>query len=333
MIRIFGTHDRESGAHMRPLKRNFTIAAAAVAVVSLGTGVVAYHSHGQTSPAGDNDVTVCIGADSVLRVPAAGICPNGSTLVKLAGPDLEKPDPPDDETPGGAKKPGESYEDQLADLENQIKKIESALFEVVDQNGKVMFRVTSDSVRLYNEDGRGVAAMVASPEGGHFTSWSADRKITATIGADRDRVGFQLFEGNMPSLSLLKQDAGNYSLKFTSGKNIIAGIGESKAGTGALVVGDSQGKTKASMTVNDGKGALSIFNSSGNGVASLSESVNAGGLLVLTDASSNVMVKMGTNYNRYGVVMTFPPGFPYVPRSGLPGSYFLGCAAGPSCIP
>ena len=42
---------------------------------------------------------------------------------------------------------------------------------------------------------------------------------------------------------------------------------------------------------------------------------------------------MGTNGNRYGVVMALPQGLPYVPKSGLPGSYMLGCAPGPACVP
>jgi len=46
------------------------------------------------------------------------------------------------------------------------------------------------------------------------------------------------------------------------------------------------------------------------------------------------MVKMGVN-GTYGVVLTGPKaGFPYVPSSGLPGSYMLGCAAsGTDCHP
>jgi hypothetical protein len=68
----------------------------------------------------------------------------------------------------------------------------------------------------------------------------------------------------------------------------------------------------------------------------LTESGNGGGALGLTDANSLAVVKMGVNYNRYGVVMTFPPGVPYIPSLGLPGSYILGCAANPSgaiCVP
>jgi hypothetical protein len=46
------------------------------------------------------------------------------------------------------------------------------------------------------------------------------------------------------------------------------------------------------------------------------------------------MVKFGVNQDRYGVVLAGPvSGFPLVPGSGLPGSYFLGCAGGDKCGP
>jgi hypothetical protein len=45
---------------------------------------------------------------------------------------------------------------------------------------------------------------------------------------------------------------------------------------------------------------------------------------------------MGHNGNRYGIVLAGPVlGLPLVPRSALPGSYFMGCASGdkPACVP
>jgi hypothetical protein len=175
--------------------------------------------------------------------------------------------------------------------------------------------------------------MLANSEGGEFVARSADGRLSAFLGSYGERVGLRLTEGGAPRLDLLRQEAGNYSFKIPFGDGVIAGIGESKAGTGALVIGDLHGRARVSLTINDGKGAASVFNDSGNAIASLTESVNGGGLLVLTDKNSYAMVKMGSNSNRYGVVMAFPPGFPYVPRSGLPGSYFLGCTGGGSCVP
>jgi hypothetical protein len=53
-------------------------------------------------------------------------------------------------------------------------------------------------------------------------------------------------------------------------------------------------------------------------------------------ADGNAAVRMGHNGNRYGIVLAGPVlGLPLVPRSGLPGSYFMGCAGGerPACVP
>jgi hypothetical protein len=321
---------------MRRLRKIVATGAAGLAVVSLATWVVAVAAGGQSpgDKGGDNDVNVCVGADSVLRSPESGICPNGSTRIALSGPDIKKPEPADENDPlGPTKKPGESGSDQLAALERRISNLEkSSLFEVVNKKGDLIFSVAPGRVQVYNEN-KAVAAILATSEGGQFVGRSADGSLSAFVGSYGERAGLRLTEGGLPRLELLRQVAGNYSFKIPSGDGVIAGIGESKAGTGALVVGDKGGRAKASMSINDGKGAVSIFNGAGSGVASLTESVNGGGLLVLTDANSYAVVKMGTNYNRYGVVMTFPPGFPYVPRSGLPGSYFMGCAAGPSCVP
>jgi hypothetical protein len=114
----------------------------------------------------------------------------------------------------------------------------------------------------------------------------------------------------------------------------IAGIGESSAGTGALVIGNSNGQVKASMTLAEGKGMLSLFNKKRADILSLTEGATGGGLLTIGDADGAPMVKMGVNEGRYGIVLAGPvAGFPLVPSSGLPGSYFLGCSGGAACRP
>jgi hypothetical protein len=87
------------------------------------------------------------------------------------------------------------------------------------------------------------------------------------------------------------------------------------------------------MTGGD-RGAVTVFNAAGAPVVELSEATSGGGLLTIGGADSTTMVKIGVKDDRYGVVLTGPKaGFPFVPRSGLPGSYFLGCTGGSSCTP
>jgi len=284
-----------------------------------------------TADAQDNDVTVCVGADSILRSPESGICASGSQQFKVSGPGISKVDATDGDP---TAQPDESEAGPLAAIEDRLNKLEtSSVFEVVDTEGRVIFSVAPGRVYLYNSDGAVVAALGTTAEGGAFSARTPDAKLTAFIRALGDRVDLRINEGELARLALGRGEAGNYSLQLPLGDKVIAGVGESKAGTGALVVGDAKGPTRAAMEVNDGKGALNVFNLAGHGVASLTESVGGGGLLVLTDANSNATVMMKTNDNRYGVVMALPPGLPYVPKSGLPGSYMLGCAGGPSCVP
>ena len=61
-----------------------------------------------------------------------------------------------------------------------------------------------------------------------------------------------------------------------------------------------------------------------------------GGGMLQIDSKDGAVVKMGNVNNAYGIVMTGPrPGLPLVPKSGLPGSYFLGCKSDqrPACTP
>lgn len=306
-------------------RNNIAFVLAGILLVSLAPRFV-FSAAGQDN----NDVTVCVGADSILRSPESGICPSGSRQIKLSGPGIQKVDNDDDPM----KPPDESKSDPLADIERRISSLEkSSVFEVVNKQGKVIFSVAPGIVQLYNTDGVDVAAVGATSEGGVFAARTPDAKVTAFVRALGERVGLRITEGGAPRLDLGRQEAGNYSFKVPLGDKVIAGIGESKAGTGAIVVGDGKGRTRAAMEVNDGKGSLDVFNGDGQGVALLTESVGGGGLLVLTDANSRATVMMKTNDNRYGVVMAFPPGLLYAPKSGLPGSYMLGCAAGPACVP
>lgn len=282
----------------------------------------------------NNDVTVCVAKDSILRSPVSGVCPPGSQQIKLSGPDLKKPDADDDDSLGPTKKPDEPKSDSLADIEQRLSSLENAsVFEVVNQKGSVIFGVSPGKAQLYNSDGVVVAAMSAAPEGGGFAARTPDSKVRTFLRASGALVGLRLREGDFTRLDLGRQKAGNYAFKVPLGDDkVIAGIGESKAGTGAIVVSDMSGRIRAETVVSDGKGWVNIFNSGGAGIASLTESVGGGGLLVLTDASSRAMVMMKGNRG-YGVVMAFPPGLLYAPKSGFPGSYMLGCAAGPACVP
>ena len=149
--------------------------------------------------------------------------------------------------------------------------------------------------------------------------------------------GIRITEDGAPRLELGTSQIGRYSLRVPSrnGQGVAAGIGETEAGTGAIIIGGESGQPRARMLVySDGKGALEVLNGQVQPVAALTEGATGGGLLVIGDSKGAPMVKMGVKDDRYGIVMAGPKsGFPLVPRSGLPGSYFLGCAGGDACQP
>jgi hypothetical protein len=247
-----------------------------------------------------------------------------------------------------------SAPDALADLDQRISKLEKVgPLVITDNAGKAIFKVAfnaeANGAQVVNSKGSPVAMIGAHQDGGYFqaTDSTNDSKGT-TIGFADSFSGIFFNEkvteeknGEMVSkyvtrLNLGKKIQGNYALKVLTGDGeMIAGIGESKAGSGAIVIGNSKGSLRAAFSVaNENKGLIDIVSAEGNSVASFGEaSGNTGGSLVLGNKDGEPRVKMGTNALRYGVVLTLPPGMPYVTKTGLPGSYMLGCAGGPSCVP
>ena len=249
----------------------------------------------------------------------------------------------------------DSESDELADLERRVTNLEAGeLFTVVDRQGqgaKKLFSVTStnssSTATLYDSGEVGVASMVATADGGYFTALAASGSARYALGADDTTLaglrfiesatgaGTVITSGDQMRIELGRQKSGNYGLGFPRGSGELAGIGESKAGTGLILVGDKEGNKRATiMTGAGGKGMIGIFNGDIAVLAFGEATGNSGGLLAIGNAGTEPRVKMGTNDNRYGVVMALPKGLPYVPKSGLPGSFMLGCAGGPpACTP
>ncbi len=321
-----------------------TLAALTGAAVAAFVGVYRDQARWNAYAAGTEPpgITACAGADLVLRIAAAnGTCPAGTSPVKLGIRDT-KPDPPDcddcDPLHDPASKPP-SADARLAALEQRIENLEKApVFEVVDSTGSLIYRVSGDAATLYSRDGTAVAGMVASDTGGVFVVKSADGRAqrSVTLGVSGGNVGLRFMEGGKVRLDMIRNDAGgNFALKVpgSSATGAIAGIGESRVGTGAMVAGDKSGSIRASLSIDTGKGAATVFNGGGIAIVAVREAVTGGGIVMLGNSSGAPAVKMVTPYDRYGAVLTGPgAGFPYVPHSGLPGSYMLGCAAGPTCL-
>ncbi len=330
----------------------FGIASTAIGTATI-TASVAWFALGPSAPQSDaqgperpgnltgGTLIVCTGQDGILRAfrPSPG-CPPGQTLLPLV-PESGGDDGLDvldfDEEPKG--KPGPRFKDDpLADLEQRVADLrKSPLLTVVDKEGNRLFRIAPQEVLLYNGRDKSVARIAATQDGGLFGTRSADSMLYAFAGVSLMRAGIRLQEDEALRLDLGRHTAGNFSLKVssdTSSGDPIAGIGESAAGTGAVIAADDSARVRASITVADGKGTIGIFNETGTALLSFRQAVNGAGLLAIGDAKGREAIKMDTNDSKYGAVIAGPQvGFPLVTGSGLPGSYFLGCAGGDACRP
>jgi hypothetical protein len=292
---------------------------------------------GQEPIVGPDEVTLCVGPgpDHILRAtPLDGSCPPDHQELRLEEEDeaiCELCDPEDPPKPRDPARDG-----QLAALDDRIRALEkSAYFEVVTKDGRPVFRVEPGGARLFNPESTAVAALGTSEQGGYFTGRTTRGSHYASIGASGDRGGVRLLEVDLARLELKVQD-GKGSLRIPSATGVIAGLGQSTAGSGALLVGTLAGDVRGSFTVPNGRGMIASNGQAASGGTALLEPGIGGGMFGLDDTRGGAAVKMGHNGHRYGIVLAGPVlGFPLIPKSGLPGSYFMGCttAVKPACVP
>lgn len=311
-------------------------AAAAWLVVGAGNGASSASPSGQgassagAGPAsGPMDVVVlCVAPDRVLHQPSSEeSCPPGHELISLEPEDRCPLCPPDE-------KPEDSSSDPaLKDLERRLDALERApYFEVVNEEERPVFTVSADGVRVYDKAGVPKVAFGSSGGGGYLTVTSglAEASMTATATTG----GIRFVEDDLTRLVLSGNDAGGSSLLIPSGSGVIAGLGASKDGPGTLLVGTLDGRVKATLSLPGDRATVQVTGENG-AQASIMEQGIGGGMLQL-DSRDGAIVKMGHVDNKYGIVMAGPrPGMPLVPKSGLPGGFFLGCGGSspPACTP
>ena len=287
---------------------------------------------GEAPAAEGAEPVICVGSDTILRGAAPnGRCAAGETTLNLDSeevPDCDDCNPFDD----GQRLQRQQRRDRLSQLEERVEKLERhALLTVVSKDGKPVMKVSPAGARFYNSIPAAVAAIGVSDAGGYFTGRSGTRDVEASIGASSTSVGIRTFEGPLVKL-ILAGEKGQYALRIPSLDGVIAGIGETRPGTGALIIGDRRGRLRTSLTVPSGGGMLGINGRSGHAILAIHPKATGGGMIAIGTAQGDPAVKMGNNYEKYGIVMTGPVlGLPLTMGSGLPGSYILGCAGGPLC--
>ena len=282
-----------------------------------------------SGPAPDQDVViVCAGGDDILQapLPQGGCAPGQRTISLLRESDcpLCPPDESDADT---------SDDPALKDLEKRVHALEHApYFEVVNDREEPIFVVSQDGVRVFGKGGIPRAAFGSTSGGGYFTvsNGFSEASMTATSTTG----GLQFVEDGLTRLIASGSDSSGGSLRIPSGNGVVAGIGVSKDGPGTLLIGTLAGQVRATFSVPGDRAMVQVQGVNDAGI-SMMEQGSGGGMLQI-DSRDGAIVKMGNVNNAYGIVMTGPrPGLPLVPKSGLPGSYFMGCKSDqrPACTP
>jgi hypothetical protein len=312
---------------------NTTGVYASIAVVSVALALWSANGHPQARGPSTEPTIFCVGAGGALVGRNRRCAPRETELRIVVGTSAASAST--DAGSAASARSGPAPRDPTVELERRVSRLErSSVFEVVTTNGDPVLTVAPGGIQVYNGARLAVATIPADDEGGAFDVRSASGVLEASLRADGTGVELAVTDSGRERLTLGRRDTPNYVFRVPKGEGLVAGIGESRAATGVLIIGDSEGRTRASMAIAGDKAALGVFNGAGQAVLSLTEGATRGGLLAIGNERGDPIVKMGVNEDRYGVVLTGPrAGFPLVPKSGLPGSYILGCSGGSSCQP
>ena len=282
---------------------------------------------GASGPARRMDVAIlCVTPDRVLHEPETpGSCPQGQRLIVLETEDTCALCPPEE--------PTESDDPALRELEQRLLALEKApYFEVVNDQDQPVFTVSREGVTVFSKAGVPKAAFRSAEGGGYFTATSGF--ADATMSATGTTGGLRFVEDGLTRLDLSGNDSGGSSLRLPAGNGVIAGFGVSKDGPGTLLIGNRSGRVTTSLSIPGERGMIQVQGENGAAISMMQQGTG-GGMLQL-DSNAGAIVKMGNVDNRYGIVLAGPrPGMPLVPKSGLPGGFFLGCggASPPACTP
>lgn len=289
--------------------------------------------HAQDDP--PKTVDVCADAAGTLRLTeVAAPCRPGERRLRIRQPDLQKPN--DQQAQNDAR---------IDDLRTRVKALEKraaegkllknrvfAPFEVVNEDGYVIFRVENEYVWFYNSKNKAVARIVADDDGGFLETRSLTDNLQAVLGVRGNRANlFIQHHDNSRVVLGSDETGGRYGLRVLQpdGK-VVASIGQNQDGDGQAFVADAGGTPRAAFTVlRNGGGSLEIKNKGGTTVANLLASEMGNGRLTLFNQAGATMVEAGVNAENVGVVRTGPsafgPGGSFV--TGFPASYIIGKAA------
>lgn len=253
-------------------------------------------------------VHTCAGADGTLHMTNAAVpCAPGERRVRIK---VRIPEEKDCEEDSARLQKLESrlkdleYRDRMGTL--RAKRVH-APFEVVTKRDGRLMRIEEQNVTFYNQDAKPVVWIEADASGGLLQTQTASGDREAVIAAQGGRSHLLIKEKEEDRVDLGRRANGFYSMQVYGPANkLVAGIGQSLAGSGILLIGDAAGNTKAKMSFDARLGTvMSVSNRGGTEVGTIS-ALAGGGVLQLTDAAGRSMVEAGLTEANVGVVRTLP---------------------------
>ena len=263
----------------------------------------------------------------------ADACPPGETMVPLKPIEIElrekpKPDP----VVADLERRLRDLEARLSDKARMLDRKVEAPFEVVNEAGVKVFSVEEESlgersVNVFNDAGKRVAWLYGSDERGWMRTMSATSDLFAEITPD----GFSVRNHDLGRhrVDLGRINHARHGLRlFNVNEKMVAGIGQSEAESGIVVIADADGKRRFGMrttSATNAAGKVQIVNAQEVEIASLSVDERQNGLLQLRNGDGVTMVEAGTLDTGVGVVRAGPGAFQHgIGFLGLPGSYIQG---------
>ena len=310
-----------------------TFACGAAAIVTMHLLMTEVGAQGDD----DEKLIACINTDNAMRViNSEGSCAAGERKIPLKLPKVQRPC-------DKAREPDiAGMQRRVAELEGRgdsrlLDRTALAPFEVVNEAGIVVFSVKGPSAEgsfpaateIFNETGGRVAVVAANAEGGSMSVEAEGGAAMATLHAYGEYADLSVKVGSTVKLDLGRRSNGRYSFRvYGDSDAIVAGLGESDAGSGVAMVADAKGQMRASLSCSAGSasGEARIIDGSDQVVASLSGAgVNGTGVLQLRNNADVVMVEAGVLPSGIGAVRAGPGAFQHgLHWIGLPASFIEG---------
>ena len=238
-----------------------TIRAMALALVS---GAAVASGQGEKP-----SLQVCVGSDRVLRHQAGGNCPTGTTSYELSLEGSEVEPPPGDEGKASEQRVEElrlkldMLSSKLAEVQKELASAATvraggkvmAPFEVVDNAGRMIFRVRQDprGFEMATATGASVAWGSALDGGGVFKTRSSASFPEVVMGSAGAFGGFAIRDGEQLGRASLTLGNGKPSLELSNDNHVgVVSITQGSSGGGHLQLGNAAGNAMVQAGITAG---------------------------------------------------------------------------------